>query len=317
MNSTRSTSRFGGTRFFRTCVPLITLAACLAMSSAATCFGKIASQPEPGALLKKVVGRGHLTGTRELQQVVTWRTNDGAHLAIETVGSQPRVLWQADAGNSASVVDSIRIEDLDGDGIAEIMSLWRNNSSPGAALRVIHWDRRAKSFVEIGSSDKDGSLGLVGINAYKIGQVNGRKRILTFLGSKSAQMRGVPNAQFELKGNQLMRLSGGTTSTRDESGIEGQAVISPAHPGPTRQGESDTAPFQTTLVISRTSDGAEVARLETGSDGRFRVALPPGTYKVGPPAGTGRRLPRGGEETVTVAPGKFAHVTISFDSGMR
>ena len=317
MNSTRSTNRFRGTRFFRSGLPLITLAACLALVSAATCFGKFASQPALGALPKKVVGRGHLTGTRELHQVVTFRTSYGAHLAIETVGSRPRVLWQAEGGNSASVVDSIRVDDLDGDGIAEIMSLWWNNSSPGAALRVIHWDRQAKSFVEIGSSDKDGSLGLVGVNAYKISQVNGRKRILTFLGSKSAQIRGVPNAQFELKGNQLMRLGGGTISPRGESGIEGQALISPVHPGPTRQGQSDTAPFQTTLVISRTSDGAEVSRVETGSDGRFRVALPPGTYKVGPPAATGRRLPRGGEETVTVAPGKFAHVTINFDSGMR
>lgn len=317
MNSTRSTIRFRGTKFFRSCLPLITLAACLALSSAAACLGESAGQRLPNAPQKRVVGRGHLTGTGERQQVVTFRTTSGAHLAIETVGSQPRVLWQVDAGNSASVVDSIRIEDLDSDGIAEIMGLWRNNSSPGAALRVFHWDRRAKSFVEIGSSDKDGSLGLVGINAYKIGQVNGRKRVLTYLGSTSTQMRGVPNAQFELKGNQLMRISGGIIRARDESGIEGQAVISPVRPGPIRQGESDTAPFQTTLVISRASDGAEVARLETGSDGRFRVALPPGTYKVGPPAGTGRRLPRGGEETVTVAPGKFAHVTISFDSGMR
>lgn len=315
MNSTRSTSHLGGINFLSSGLPLMMLAACLAMPSAATCFGRFASQPEPGAPLKKVVGRGHLTGTRELQRVVTWRTNDGPHLAIETVGSQPRVLWQTEAGNSASVVDSIRIEDLDNDGIAEIMSLWRNNSSPGATLRMFHWDRQAKSFVEIRPSD--GSLGLVGINAYKIGQVNGRKRVLTYLGSTSAQMRGVPNAQFELKGNQLMRLSGGKIEARDESGIEGQAVISPAHPGPTRQGQSDTAPFQTTLVISRTSDGAEVSRLETGSDGRFRVALPPGTYKVGPPAGTGRRLPRGVEETVTVTPGKFAQVTINFDSGMR
>lgn len=303
--------------FFRSCLPLLTLATCLAVSSVAPCFGKVASQREPGALLKKVVGRGHLTGTRELQQVVTGRTSDGPYLAIETVGSQPRVLWQTEGGNSASVVDSIRIEDLDSNGIAEIMSLWRNSSSVGAALRIFHWDRRAKNFVEIGLSDKDGSLGLVGINAYKIGPLNGRKRILTVQGSTSTQMRGVPNAQFELKGNQLMRISGGIIRARDESGIEGQAVISPVHPGPTRQGQSDTAPFQTTLVISRTSDGAEVARLETGSDGRFRVALPPGTYKVGPPAGTGRRLPRGGEETVIVTPGKFAHVTINFDSGMR
>jgi hypothetical protein len=80
---------------------------------------------------------------------------------------------------------------------------------------------------------------------------------------------------------------------------------------------SDTAPYKTTLVVWRSDGDREVTRFETGSDGRFRVALPPGTYRVGPPPQTGRSLPRGGEETVTVLPGKFVRVTINFDSGMR
>jgi hypothetical protein len=80
---------------------------------------------------------------------------------------------------------------------------------------------------------------------------------------------------------------------------------------------SGSAPYKTTLVVWSAGDDREVKRFETGSDGRFRVALPPGDYRVGPPHQSGRSLPRGGEETVTVVTGKFVRVTINFDSGMR
>ncbi len=106
-------------------------------------------------------------------------------------------------------------------------------------------------------------------------------------------------------------------TAQGESGIEGQAVISPAKPGPTRQGEPDTAPYKTTLAVRGASDSREIRQLETGSDGRFRVVLPPGTYRIGPPARAGRFFPRAAEQTVTVVQGRFAHVTIEFDSGMR
>lgn len=293
------------------------LAACLAMPSAATCFGKIASQPEPGALLKKVVGRGHLTGTRELQQVVTWRTSDAAHLAIETTGRTPRTLWQADEPFPAVDINSIQVTDLDSDGRVEIVGLWCHGASVGCRLRIFHWDRRAQSFVELQPKGDDASTGTIEVQRYRILARAGHQRIVVYKRA-STGWPIVADGEFEVKGSEIVRVGGAVGVTRQgESGIEGQAVISPVRPGPVRQGESDTAPFQTTLVISRTSDGAEVSRVETGSDGRFRVSLPPGTYTVGPPQGTGRRLPRAGQETVTVAPGKFAQVTINFDSGIR
>src|SRR5258708_22804315 len=102
MNSTRSTNRLR----YR---PLMTLATLLAMSSAANCFG---GPPILSGPVKKVVGRGHLTGTEELQQVVTWQARtklggvkrDLAHLAIETVERTPRILWQADEPIPAIVI---------------------------------------------------------------------------------------------------------------------------------------------------------------------------------------------------------------------
>jgi hypothetical protein len=67
-----------------------------------------------------------------------------------------------------------------------------------------------------------------------------------------------------------------------------------------------------------TGDGREMARVQTGSDGRFRVSLPPGEYTIGPaPDQPARRFPRGEQQTVKVLPRQFTKVTIGFDSGMR
>jgi hypothetical protein len=305
--------QLGGSKFLKSGLPLVMLATLLAGSSAATCFGDSASQPSPGAVPKKVVGRGRLTGTRELQQVVTWRAGDAVHLAIESAGRNPRTLWQADEAFPADDINSVQVVDLDGDSIPEVLSLWRRRASSGTVLRVFHWDRSSKSFVELPIlSNRDDHSDKPGIQAYRLRGKAGHQRIVVY------RRAAVADGEFEVRGSEIVRVGGGTgVTTQSESGIEGQAVISPVRPGPIREGQSDTAPFQTTLVILRASDGNEVSRVETGSDGRFRVTLPPGTYKVGPPVGTGRRLPRGGEETVTVVAGRFAQVTISFDSGMR
>jgi hypothetical protein len=127
----------------------------------------------------------------------------------------------------------------------------------------------------------------------------------------------IPGVEYELRGSKLIRVGGGRIVTQGESGIEGQAVISPARPGPVRQGQSGSAPYKATLVVWSADSDREVTRFETDADGRFRVALPPGTYRVGAPQQKGRFLPRVSEETVTVTSGKYTRLTIGFDSGMR
>lgn len=287
----------------------MTLATLLALSLAATSFAQGAGQARPG--VKKIAGRGHLTGTRELQQVVTWRTSDAAHLAMESTGRAPRTLWQASDLSGSVDINSVQMADLDGDSIPEVLSLWWRRGA--AVLRVFHWDRRSQSFAELPVRlNRGDGADKPEIHGYRLSGNIGHRRIIVY---RSAN---VADGAFELRGSEIVSVGGGTgVTTHNESGIEGKAVISPVRPGPIREGQSDTAPFQTTLVILRASDGSEVTRVETGSDGRFHVVVPPGTYLVGPPKGTGRRLPRGGEETVTVVSGRFAQVTINFDSGMR
>lgn len=305
-------------RLIRHSLPLMTFALCLAVVSAAASFRQAVKGSHDGAgRRQRVVATGRLNGTRELQHVVTWQTAGAAHLAVETAASRPRVLWQTAGSNSESVVDSVRIADLDGDGVPEILSLWWKGSSGGGALRVFHWDRAQGSFVELRIEDEINS-----VRSYRVVSPRGNRsssRLLVDTRSGNSTRRSTATGvEYELRGSKLVRAGGGRIVTsQGESGIEGQAIISPAHPGPIRQGISGTAPYKTTLVVWSAEGDREVTRLETGSDGRFRVVLSPGTYKVGPPQRAGRFLPRGSEETVTVVPGRFAQVTISFDSGMR
>ena len=265
---------------------------------------------------RRVVVRGYLTGGKDIQQVVTWQTLNPkssslpyaqAHLAIETTGPNNRVLWQADGGQSQYLVDAVQSADLDGDGVPEIVSLWWLGAS-GAALRIFHWDRNGQTFVELQTGD-----GLTGVNRYRITTGAGsRRRIIVYSRSNNG-------GEYEVRGAELARVTGGGgVTTQGESGIEGQALIGPTRPGPVRMGQGPSEqPFKTTLVILTAGDRREVARLETGSDGRFRVSLPPGEYHIGPPPGNTRFLPRAAEQLVKVLPGQFASVTINFDSGMR
>src|SRR5262245_24480778 len=114
----------------RALVPLVTLATSVALSPAAACFGQIASVNEK----RRVVTRAQLTGSKELQQVVILRSNGSnskhanLRLAIEATGGNARTLWSTD---DAGVVDinSVQVDDLDGDGLPEVIGLWWRGAS--------------------------------------------------------------------------------------------------------------------------------------------------------------------------------------------
>ncbi|MFY9609786.1 MAG: carboxypeptidase-like regulatory domain-containing protein [Blastocatellia bacterium] len=308
----------------RSLVLILPLTALLA-SSAVSIIAQIQRKPQsPEAQTntprkRTVVARGQLTGTRASQQIVTWKTGFGqgstTHLAIETTGGNPRALWQAQEYFLATDINNVRVADLDGDRVPEIIALFWRGASAGATLRVFHWDPSSRTFVEI--DHRNDEAGTVGIHSYRIRGRVGHQRIIVYTGTTASDR--VHGGEFEVRGSELVRLGGGGRVTpQAESGIEGQSVISPVRPGPQRQDQSGSAPYRTTLAVVNTAGGREVARFETGSDGRFRVSLPPGEYRIGPPPETHRRgFPRGEEQTVKVLPGQFTRVTIEFDSGMR
>jgi len=75
-------------------------------------------------------------------------------------------------------------------------------------------------------------------------------------------------------------------------------------------------PFSARVSITEASSATLVTTIVSGSDGRFRVALKPGRYVLRPATATGA-LPRSVPVVVDVQPGKYASVTVRFDSGIR
>jgi hypothetical protein len=110
-------------------------------------------------------------------------------------------------------------------------------------------------------------------------------------------------------------VSTGQTPSAGESGIEGVITISPVNPGPIRADAAGSMPLANTIFAVEKNNG-EVTSFITDDQGRFRVSLPPGHYKIslkGRKSGIGRF----GPFEADVAPGKMANVQWECDSGIR
>jgi hypothetical protein len=99
------------------------------------------------------------------------------------------------------------------------------------------------------------------------------------------------------------------------SGIEGLVTIGPMCPVEREDSPCPDQPYEATIVIDD-AEGHEVRRVTSDAAGRFRVALPPGTYMLVPEVPESR-LPYAGEQTVEVTAGRYTQVTIEYDSGIR
>jgi hypothetical protein len=100
-----------------------------------------------------------------------------------------------------------------------------------------------------------------------------------------------------------------------ESGIEGVITISPANPGPIRADAPASKPLANATFAVEKNNG-EVTSFTTDDQGRFRVSLPPGHYKI---LLKGRKttIGRFGPFEVDVASGKMTNVQWDCDSGIR
>lgn len=99
-----------------------------------------------------------------------------------------------------------------------------------------------------------------------------------------------------------------------ESGIEGIVTIGPTCPVQRIDSPCPDRPYPADIVVL---DGAgrRVASISSGADGRFRIALPPGSYTLSPQHRS--TPPSAREQIVTVVAGSFAAVQIVYDSGIR
>lgn len=99
------------------------------------------------------------------------------------------------------------------------------------------------------------------------------------------------------------------------SGIEGVISISPAMPGPAREGMPESQPLANVTWVVHNEKGM-VASFTTNAEGHFHVSLPPGHYTVLCEQ-RARHIGRFGPFDVDVAPGKMTNVEWKCDSGMR
>lgn len=105
--------------------------------------------------------------------------------------------------------------------------------------------------------------------------------------------------------------------TMQKSGIEGTVTIGPTCPEGQDNDDCPREPFETTLIIREAGTEREVATVESGADGTFRIELQPGEYIVEPDTPNQFVPPFAEPQDVTVQRGEFTVIEIFYDSGIR
>jgi hypothetical protein len=102
-------------------------------------------------------------------------------------------------------------------------------------------------------------------------------------------------------------------SARIDSGVRGLVTMSGC-PGPVREGDNCTARYPgATIRAIRARDGALVKVFHSRMNGRFRVHLRPGRYRLDPERAGIAVAP---SVTLRVRPHRFRYVHIDFDRGL-
>jgi len=102
-----------------------------------------------------------------------------------------------------------------------------------------------------------------------------------------------------------------------ESGIEGVVTIGPVCPVERTDQPCPDKPFAASITVAIESSGQKVTTVRSGFDGKFRVKLSQGTYRLTPEPPNRGAPPNAEPQTVTVERGKYAHIVIKYDSGIR
>ncbi len=97
-------------------------------------------------------------------------------------------------------------------------------------------------------------------------------------------------------------------------GIEGIALLGPLCPVVSEADPCPDRPYQATIEI-RTDGDRHVTSVRSGEDGRFRVGLKPGRYRLVPERGD--PFPTASDQAVDVLEGVYTQVTVGFDTGIR
>jgi hypothetical protein len=108
--------------------------------------------------------------------------------------------------------------------------------------------------------------------------------------------------------------SGRSAASDPHSGIRGQVLLGPTCPVE-RPGQSCVRPYRATISVTNATTGRVVARVRSGANGFFAVALAAGRYMLVPQSG--RPFPRARSQPVIVHPRRYTRVVIQYDTGIR
>jgi hypothetical protein len=109
-------------------------------------------------------------------------------------------------------------------------------------------------------------------------------------------------------------VSAGQTPSEAGTGIEGVITLNPARPGPVRA-DAPVSPLANTAFVVESQKG-EITSFTTDDQGRFRMSLAPGHYKVSLKGRTSS-IGRFGPFEADVVAGQITKVQWECDSGMR
>jgi len=111
-----------------------------------------------------------------------------------------------------------------------------------------------------------------------------------------------------------------SAASSSPSGIAGRTLAAPTCPVEMVPPDPTCAPraISVTIRISAVGRRAPVEVVHSGSDGRFRVRLPAGSYEVSPQRRAGSPYPRPPAPfRVRVSRGRFTYSTVYYDTGIR
>jgi hypothetical protein len=107
------------------------------------------------------------------------------------------------------------------------------------------------------------------------------------------------------------------TLTVPDSGILGQVTIGPTCPVVRVDSPCPDRPYQTTLTVVDPTDERTIAKIQTDAAGYFRLALPPGDYRLVPSTPSPSALPQAQPKPFHLEAGQWLELNVTYDSGIR
>lgn len=106
------------------------------------------------------------------------------------------------------------------------------------------------------------------------------------------------------------------TSSVGKSGIDGMIVLGPTCSGTPAPGDPCMMPYEATVFVL-SEEGNLVTQFRSGTDGKFVINIPAGTYILDPQQPPGNSPYTVNKQTVTVPQGRYAEVSIIYDTGIQ